>query len=233
MLTYTNIQHGFRKANDLTCNEYVLADMIHFLSTKNDAAIKGWCFASREHLAEEIGLSKQSVLNLIERLATAGFLEKDEATKFLRTTSKWSKVYYTDGKESLPPVKKVVNDGKESLPEGGKESLPYNNTSYNKTNNNSFVPATSFEVFWELYDKKRGEISKLTKKWNSLKESERQAALVHISKYKIAQPDKQFRKDPQAYLNQKAWNDEVISALVKPIFNSQAQAPVQPKIIFK
>jgi hypothetical protein len=31
-----------------------------------------------------------------------------------------------------------------------------------------------------------------------------------VPKYKAAQPDKRFRKNPEAYLNQKAWNDEII-----------------------
>ncbi len=230
MLTYTNIQHEFRKANNLTCNEYVLADMIHFLSNKNDAAIKGWCFASREHLAEEIGLSKQSVLNLIERLLTYGLLEKDEATKFLRTTAKWSRVYYTDGKESLPKVKKVENigkeslsSGKESLPESGKESLPYNNTLYNNSNNNS-NNQTSFDIFWLLYDKKTGDKDKLKKKWESFKEAERVSAIAHIPQYVLSTPDKAYRKNPSTYLNNKSWNDEIVfSGIVKKISKDPQQ----------
>jgi hypothetical protein len=32
----------------------------------------------------------------------------------------------------------------------------------------------------------------------------------YIPKYKIAQPDKKFRKDPQTFLNNKSWLDEII-----------------------
>ena len=68
----------------------------------------------------------------------------------------------------------------------------------------------SFEDFWNLYDKKVGDRQKLIKKWGNLKDEERELAVKHISKYKIAQPDKKFRKDPQTYLNNKSWNDEII-----------------------
>lgn len=75
-----------------------------------------------------------------------------------------------------------------------------------------------FDVFWDLYDKKVGDKQKLIKKWDSLKDEERELAIKHIPKYKMAQPDKKFRKDPQTYLNNKSWNDEIIfsSGSAKP-----------------
>jgi len=79
-----------------------------------------------------------------------------------------------------------------------------------------------FEAFWDLYDKKVGERNKLEKKWESLTDDERQKAMQHIPSYKLAQPDKKFRKDPSTYLNNKSFNDEII-------FNSNMiDAPPQP-----
>jgi len=68
----------------------------------------------------------------------------------------------------------------------------------------------SFDEFWEHYDKKTGDKKKLIAKWQALKDDERVLAMEHIKKYKIAQPDKSFRKDPQTYLNNKSFNDEII-----------------------
>jgi len=68
-----------------------------------------------------------------------------------------------------------------------------------------------FPDFWIAYDKKVGDKSKLEKKWNALKDSEREAIMAHIPKYKQSKPDKQFRKDPATYLNNKSWNDEIIA----------------------
>lgn len=68
----------------------------------------------------------------------------------------------------------------------------------------------SFDEFWKLYDKKTSPKDKCEKKWAALTDSERQEAIEHIPEYKIAQPEKQFRKDPATFLNQKAWNNEII-----------------------
>lgn len=70
----------------------------------------------------------------------------------------------------------------------------------------------AFDDFWNLYDKKVGEKGKLEKKWVALKDSDREAAMAHIPKYKESQPDKQYRKHPATYLNNKSWNDEIISS---------------------
>jgi hypothetical protein len=72
-----------------------------------------------------------------------------------------------------------------------------------------------FEFFWVLYDKKVGSKDKLVKKWAALTDQERSDAINHVPKYKLAQPDKKFRKDPATYLNNKSWNDEIISSAPK------------------
>lgn len=73
------------------------------------------------------------------------------------------------------------------------------------------IDKEGFENFWNLYDKKRGDKTKLLAKWNKLKESEKLAIMQYIPRYKNAQPDKQFRKDPSTFLNNRAWEDEIIT----------------------
>jgi hypothetical protein len=84
----------------------------------------------------------------------------------------------------------------------------------------------SFDVFWDLYDKKRGDKDKLIKKWALLKPIDREEIIKHIPLYKLSQPDKNFRKDPQTYLNNKSWKDEIIGvgtvSKVEPEFKDQA-----------
>jgi hypothetical protein len=67
-----------------------------------------------------------------------------------------------------------------------------------------------FENFWNLYDKKVGDKEKLKKVWAKIKKIDRQSIINHIPKYKQAQPDKKYRKNPETYLNNKSWNDEII-----------------------
>lgn len=68
-----------------------------------------------------------------------------------------------------------------------------------------------FEKFWNLYDKKVGEQKKLKKKWEELSHKNQKDILEFIPKYKIAQPDKKFRKDPDTFFNNQSWKDELIS----------------------
>ena len=68
----------------------------------------------------------------------------------------------------------------------------------------------TFSEFWDLYDKKVGLKEKVEKKFKATTEKDREKMIGHISDYKLSQPDKQYRKDPMTYLNNKAWNDEII-----------------------
>ena len=76
----------------------------------------------------------------------------------------------------------------------------------------SEVVATSpagFEEFWNLYDKKVGR-PKAEKLWAKLSEKEKADCMAYIPLYKQAQSDKQFRKNPETFLRNKAFYDEII-----------------------
>ena len=70
-----------------------------------------------------------------------------------------------------------------------------------------------FEDFWNDYDKKVGEKKKIEKKYNKLSDSEKLKIKDYIPLYKNSQPNKQYRKNPETFLNNKSWNDEIISNL--------------------
>ena len=63
-----------------------------------------------------------------------------------------------------------------------------------------------FDVFWDLYDKKVGDKAKLIKKWCNLTELDRQTIIDYVPKYIKSRPDKQFRKNPETFFNNKSWN---------------------------
>ena len=67
----------------------------------------------------------------------------------------------------------------------------------------------SFDTFWNAYDKKVGR-PKCEKLWEKLTAQEKGQCLSYIPLYKQAQPDKQYRKNPETFLRNKAWNDEII-----------------------
>ena len=94
-----------------------------------------------------------------------------------------------------------------------------------------------FDDFWNLYDKKRGDKDKIEKKWQSLKDSEREAIMNHLPLYKKSQPNKKYRKDPSTYLNNKSWNDEIIfddgSQPVSHDYTDQADSPVFDEVVLR
>jgi len=68
----------------------------------------------------------------------------------------------------------------------------------------------AFENFWDLYNKKVGDKTKLTKKWIKLKDSERELIMNYVPDYIKSQPNKKFRKNPDTFFNNRSWEDEII-----------------------
>jgi len=85
----------------------------------------------------------------------------------------------------------------------------------------------SFEQFWNLYGKKVDRKA-VEKKWGRLKESDKQVILLHVPKYVASTPDVKFRKNPETYINDNAWENEIISQTYKPQSNSVKSLP-KPK----
>lgn len=163
------------------------------------------------NLASMTGLTLEVAERLLHELRNADvFSVDDEGCMFSRRMvrdeairSKRAAGGHLGGNPALKKVKKKVNH-KDNLidnltPEDEEEDI-INIKRLNIT----------FDEFWNLYDKKVGDKGKLEKKWASLTDDERSKAIWHIPQYKSAQPDKQFRKDPGTYLNNKSFNDEII-----------------------
>lgn len=68
----------------------------------------------------------------------------------------------------------------------------------------------SFSEFWLDYDKQVAE-TQCEALWESISPSDREAIRAYISKYKQAQPNKRFRKNPVTFLRERAWEDEIIN----------------------
>lgn len=87
-----------------------------------------------------------------------------------------------------------------------------NKVKYNIVSNNTNTPKElniPFDKFWNLYDKKNDR-DKCEKKWQAMSDQERTAAIEFIPKYIQATPIKQYRKNPQTFLYNKGWLDEIV-----------------------
>jgi len=104
-------------------------------------------------------------------------------------------------------VHKEVDGGNGRRTEGGVDKQECKN---DKNNN-----IDDFSIFWNLYDKKVGQ-TKCKTKWNKLSAKDKQAILDVLPAYKNAKPDKQFRKNPETFLNNRSWEDEIVQPSQPP-----------------
>ena len=66
----------------------------------------------------------------------------------------------------------------------------------------------AFDRFWNLYDKKVGR-AECKKLFNNLSENDWNKIFETLPTYIQATPDKQYRKNPETYLRNRAWEDEL------------------------
>lgn len=71
------------------------------------------------------------------------------------------------------------------------------------------IDNSEFDKFWDLYDYKKGKKEDVCKAFNKLPEEDKALIMVYIPKYIASTPDKQYRKYPSSFLNQKGWLDEI------------------------
>lgn len=67
----------------------------------------------------------------------------------------------------------------------------------------------SFDFFWNMYDKKIDR-AKCEKKWVKLTDDEREECIYYLPAYIQATPDVQFRRNPETYLNNKSWQNDIV-----------------------
>lgn len=171
----------------------------------------------RKQLSKETGISESK----IERLLT--YFEKIEQQIEQRKTStnrlisilNWDK-YQVSEQQSGQRVNndRTTSEQRVDTPKEYKEIKEIKEIKEEK------YTVLSFDDFWNLYDKKVGKENS-EKKFNKTSESDRALMIEHIPKYKIQYPDKKYRKNPETYINNKSWNDEIIIENGKDRQNNQ------------
>lgn len=92
-----------------------------------------------------------------------------------------------------------------------------------------------FSDFWDLYDKKVDK-PKCQKKYEKMSLKDRKAIFEYLPKYIQSQPDKQFRRNPLTFLNNRTWENEIVidkrhEATSKCSINSAAVAPSNGQLV--
>ncbi len=87
----------------------------------------------------------------------------------------------------------------------------HNHNSSDSDSLNTEILLNEFVSFWNVYDKKVGDKEKVKKKFLSLSNEDRQKIKDTVEDYVRSTPDKKYRKNPETYLNNNSWNDEIIN----------------------
>jgi DNA-binding transcriptional regulator GbsR (MarR family) len=177
---------------DLTMQEKLF--LVEIDSLDND---KG-CFASNKYFSDFFGISITRVSLVIKSLIQKGKIV--------------SKIKYKEGTKQIlnrvlnkcyiPPLTKVKDPIQQKL----KDNNTVNNTITNNTQKSNIEE--SFEVFWNLYQKKTDRKKTFTK-WKNLSETKRKLAIEAIPAYVKSTPDIQYRKHPTTWINGECWEDEI------------------------
>ena len=79
-----------------------------------------------------------------------------------------------------------------------------------KTKKNGIREEYTFESFWSEYGKKVGK-KKAEERFSKLSAKDREAIKAALPAYIAATPDRQYRKNPETYINGRCWEDEIIT----------------------
>jgi DNA-binding MarR family transcriptional regulator len=190
----------FIRDKDTTPQEKFILAEIEALSS-----LKKGCIGHNEHFADLLGVKKESVSRSINSLKEKGYIDV-EIVKGSRNHDR------------RITLNKLLFRGKQNVIEGLTNCLETKgNKTINKTINNSIVQSgierakqdNRFDEFWTAYDKKVNR-AKTEKIWAKLSDEDRNACLNAVGRYVLATPEKQFRKNPQTYLNNRGWEDEIV-----------------------
>lgn len=150
-----------------------------------------------------------SIKRSIERLVDSNritILGTELGTLF--TILNYEKYQATESKNET--FKYDAEDKKEELGTGlGTVAEQQRNNNKNDKNVEEVINVQiEFERFWNLYDKKVSK-HKSIKLWNRLSVKDKELIFKCLPVYINATPDKQYRKNPDTYLRNRSWTDEI------------------------
>lgn len=204
------------------CSGVTQATLEGVLEAKFKLTDKGWINEKLEKviLCREEYSSKQSINGTVGQIwkKAKAFLTKKEYSDLRELLNNYTNEDVFELFEGKETNKATLIATLEGLLNGSLKHLENANAIVNKEEDiidNSLLIIDEFEKFWNLYDKKVGEKEKLLSKWAKLKPIERNKIFETLPKY-VASAEKKYRKNPETYLNNKAWNDEIITETKVP-----------------
>ncbi len=169
---------------------------------------RGQIITGLKSLSKNTGISIQSIRTSLDRLISTGEITRKPTNKYsIITIYKYDDYQLIEGDANNQNNKlsnKQLTINQQST---NNQLTPNKNDKKEKNLKNERIKA--FEIFWNLYDKKIDRV-KCEKKWLNLSDADRKLIIEYIPKYKKATPDKQFRRNPEVFFNNRTWENEII-----------------------
>ena len=172
---------------------------------------RGQLLFGRFRAEEELGIDGSLIYRTLVKFEELGQITIQSNNQYsIITICKYDTYQYYDKDDEQPMNNQRTTDEQPTNNQRTTDEQPMNTYKEELEEIEEIRINIEFDVFWDLYDKKVGKKDKIQKKWEKLKDLDRELIIQHIPNYKNAQPDKKFRKDPETYLNNESWLDEVI-----------------------
>lgn len=225
--------------------ESILIDNLLFWITKNKANSKHfyngkyWTYNSAKAFSELFPYwNEKKISRIIASLVEQNVIEKGcfnqnayDRTSWFSFTEKWiiDNPNMSDSISQICQMEKTKTvNGKD---ENGKSTITDNKPN-DKQEENQIL---SFEEFWDLYPNKVGKV-KCEPKFNKLSKSDLQKIKDTIKDFIDYKPFATYNHpNPETYLNQKRWNDEIKKEPVKPnpLAPRPSSNPINPYDAFR
>jgi hypothetical protein len=163
---------------------------------------------------------KYCIAKGINELEKAGYITKKQIRDESGTFKCWDYTVYESPKaKNQSSVAPKPNYPKADNPKAGNSPILSNDI---KLNNDITNMDDDFNTFWKIYNKKH-DFAKCKAKWKRLSVADKKAILEYIPKYVAATPDKQYRRYPTAFFNNRTWENELPESKEKSAINKELE----------
>ena len=152
---------------------------------------RGQFITSFGKVSTDTGISLQTIRTLLKKFEKTNEINIQTTNKFTIVTICKYECYQ---QENEPTNTQLTN----------KQQTTNNQLTTNKNDKNN--KEILFNDFWKLYDK-QVDRKKCLDKFLKLKDEEIKLIFENLPHYIRSTPDKQFRKNPATWINNKCWND--------------------------
>jgi predicted transcriptional regulator len=180
----------------------------------------GQLITGRKAISEKFNISESKVQRVLKMLESEQQIEQ-QTTNINRLISvvKWED-YQKREQQSEQQVNNERTTSEQQVNTNNNDNTVNNGNNVNKG-------GYSFSDFWFDYDKKKGDKDKIEKKFNKLSNEVKLTIKNYLPLYKQSTPDKNFRKNPDTFLNNKGWEDEIIMPTEKFKREDEPTRPMQ------